>query len=339
MKQLLSVAALSAASALVVAACGGSSNSAASGSMDARTRDAMPSSSTVAMAPPSSSSSAHREVSPDSSVGDSSVFLADTVQLGVSVNTGVIWTLGLLKSITDLTPNSCTDTACTWGPGALALDPVSWKFEVSYDAGSGAYDYTLSGQAKSGGDGQFHSVVTGTATPTGVAHRGTGNFTVDLDESHALNPNKSDVGKLQVSYSNATAGTASINATFLGTADSTHAGQTDNALYTYAEDGIGGGSLQAAARNLTSGNLLSIDSRWVASGAGRADVGVTIKDGTGSAFTATESECWASSTSTTPAPYHVVYFSSSDAANLGADSGSAANCAFATAQPTSLNAP
>ncbi len=321
--------------ALFAAACG-SSVMQPTGPMDQRTRDALPAASTVAVSPPGGASDAGT-VNPDSAAGGSSVLLADTVALGFSVNGGVAWTLGLLQAVVALPATSCDASSCTWGPTAINTDPVSWQLAVSF--GSDGYDYILSGMARTGGDGQFHTVVSGTAVPSGSPHRGSGNFTVDLDQANALNPKNFTQGKLQVSYSNVMAGWAMVDATFLGTPDTTHAGESDNAIYQYVEDGQGGGSLQAAARNLTSNDVLAIDSRWVASGAGRADVSLSINDGLGSSFSATESECWAGAASANPAPFHVVYFSSSDAANLGPDSGDAGSCAFPSAQPTALSAP
>ncbi len=318
----------------VLFACGASNPS---DSMDQRARNAIPTADTVAMKPPTASVAASRSAHPDSSVGDASVFLGDTVHLATVVNGAIVSTLHLIKSITDLPATSCTTTSCTWGPGALATDPVSWQLVVTESAGT--FDYTLSGQAKVGGDGQMHPIIIGSATPSVLPHRGSGSFSFDFSEAKVLNPMNTQVGKLDVTYSNATVGAATIDATFLGTLDEAHPPQTDNAAYAYAEDGHLGGTLQIAVRNLTSGDLVSLESRWASTGAGRSDVSVTVHDGSGGHYSATESECWANATSTSPLPYHVVFFTSSDPAHLGADSGSASDCAFPTAQQTSLTAP
>ena len=335
----ISLAPLAAAALATLAACGGTSQS-----LEQRSRDAMPRKDSVAVATPKSSANAFRagggdtgssftQDQQDSTVGEVSGSYQLTVNLAGSINGAVIWTLGLIESITDLPPTSCTTDTCTWGPGSGALDPADWKLEVKHDATADTFAYALSGRAKAGGDGQFHAVVSGVAKPTGTPHRGSGSFVVDFDAGKAINPLSTDQGKLEVDYSNAVAGLGHIDAQFLSVKDDSHPGQKDNAAYGFDEDAAGGGSLQIAVRNLTSLDTIAIHSRWKASGAGRGDEAVHINGANASFYEATLSECWGKP------PFLVSYYHTTDAAHLGADSGNAADCAFADVSAATKTAP
>ena len=342
---LARLAPLAAAALATLAACGGTSQS-----LEQRSREAMPSKDSVAVATPKSSASALRadrgntsssftQDQQDSTVGQVSGSYLLTVTLAGSINGAVIWTLGLIETISDLPPTSCTSDTCTWGPGSGALDPADWKLEVKHDATADTFAYALSGRAKAGGDGQFHSVVTGVAKPTVIPHRGSGSFVVDFDAGKVINPLSTDLGKLEVDYSNAVAGQGHIDAQFLGVRDGDHPGdathppQQLNAAYGFDEDAAGGGSLQIAFRNLTTLDTVAIHSRWKSSGAGRGDEAVHINGASGSFYEAQLSECWSKP------PFLVTYFHTSDAAHLGADSGSAADCAFTDVSAATKTAP
>ena len=329
-----------AAALATLAACGGTGQSA---SMEQRSRDAMPRKESVAVATPKSSARALRERSgPSSSFtaaeqnstsGDVSGSYQLTVSLAAAINGGVAWTLGLIESITDLPPTVCSESACVWGPGSGALDPADWKLEVHHDVAADLYAYVLSGRAKAAGDGQFHPVVSGVAKPSAVAHRGSGSFEVDFDQSSALNANHNDQGQLHVDYSNAVAGQGHIDAQFLGVRDGEHPGQTLNAAYGFDEDASGGGSLQLAFRNLNTQDPVALHSRWKATGAGRGDAAVRFNGGNGSFYQAQVTECWGAP------PFLVTWFHASDPAHLGPDSGKATDCAFTEASAATKTAP
>ena len=322
--------------AAALSACGGDPTS-----LEQRSRNALPTADTVAVSNPKSAAKTLRDrggagsFTTDeefSTVGDASTWYQTTYNLGVGINGAVIWTLGLIKAISELPPTSCTTDTCTWGPGSGALDRADWELVVRYDATKDEYGYALLGRAKAGGDGQFHAVVEGLAKSSVTPHRGSGQFQVDFDASKLLNPDSADQGKLQVSYSNAVPGHGRIDAVFLGVKDGDHAGQSDNAAYGFDEDPSGGGSLEIAFRNLTSQDTVALHSRWLPTGAGRSDVGVLIH-GNGGTFTASASECWGAP------PFRVTYFTSTDSHDLGPDSGKASDCAFEGAKPASKTAP
>jgi len=134
------------------------------------------------------------------------------------------------------------------------------------------------------------------------------------------------------SYSNV--GPAHLDVTFTGAKDGdpTHVNQKNNILYSYANDTTGGGDLDFAVHNTTSGDRFSVHSRWKNDGRGRADVA-----GLGSGYDVSLSECWGA------APFSVVYFSSSLKVVVtpwgGPDSGSKEQCAYAPAAFSSKSAP
>jgi hypothetical protein len=325
MRTLSSFAALALAAA-TLGACGGTD-----ANLEQRSRAALPTTDTVAVTNPKATSQSFAGGSSaliqDSKVGDNSQWFLTTLNMATSVNGAVVWTLSLIKAVTDLPPTTCTSDTCTWGPGADANG--IWEVVVTYDAATDTYRYKLNGEAKVGGDGQFHTLVQGKAKPSGLPHRGTGSFEVDFDAGHLVNASSTDQGKLDVTYSNALPGQAHIDAQFLGVKDGDHQGQSLNAAYSFDETG----SLQVAFRSLTSQDTVAMHSRWKATGQGRADVNVLYHTSAGGSYTAALSECWA-------APVFVVtYFTSTAPAALGPDSGSAANCAFTDQSLATLTAP
>lgn len=323
MKRLLAFSSL-----LALAACGGSQ------SLADRSRDALPSKDTVAVGTPGAKASAARGPfsveSQDSKVGDGSVWALTTAALATVVNGSVVWTLALVERVVEFPPSACTANSCTWGPFSGALDPVRWKLVVSHDESTDTYSWSLSGERKAGPAG-FTTVVQGTAKPSGLPHRGSGHFTVDFDAGRLLDPASNDIGTLDVTYSNATPGAASLDVTFLGVKDDDHAGQKLNIVYGFREQQLGG-DLEIAWRNLTSNDRLSLHSRWQGTGAGRSDLAVQVTGGTGN-YQASASECWRGG------DFKVVYFTTNDPAHLGAPDGTESSCAFTPAAPATKQAP
>jgi hypothetical protein len=308
-------------------------------SLDVRAKSALPSKSTVAVGTPSASAAApqHLKVvagdpgAQASTVGGVSSWYLTTVSLAGSVNGSVIAVLGMLETITELPGASCTATTCTWGPGSGPLEAVDWKLVVNYVTSTDSFTYAFSGRAKAGGDGLFHDVLTGTAKPSALPHRGSGTFTIDNAASHLLNPTNHDQGNLQVSYSNATPGQGHLDVTFLGFPDGDHPGQNINAVYRFDEAGTGnGGGLEVATHNLASGDRATIHSRWKGTGAGRSDAAVSVAS---PQYAASLSECWGAP------PFRVTYFTSSAPFFLGANSGTSTDCAFPAAATSTLQAP
>ena len=303
-------------------ACGGSQ------SFKDKSRDALPSSDSVSVGTPSSPGGTSKELTTDSTVGQHSPFFDLTVGVATAFNGSAAIFLGLVERVTESEPTSCTATSCTWGPGHGPFDYNDYKLVVS-QAGDG-YDWNLSGRALNT-TGDFTTLMSGHAIPGPQKHHGSGNFMIDFDAAATLAGPHDATGKLDVtSYSNV--GPAHLDVIFTGAKDNDHPGQLNNLDYSYANDPQGGGDLDIAVHNTTSGDRFSVHSRWKNSGTGRADVA-----GLGSGYNVSLSECW------NAAPFAVSYFSSNIKVVIppfgGPDSGSEASCAFTPAAFSSKQAP
>ena len=297
-------------------------------------RDALPSKSTVQMGSPQASSQASQmkgspnTIQQDSIAGDHSPFFDLTVSVAFTFNGGTAAMLGIIEAVTQTPPSSCTTSSCTWGPGHGPFDYNEYKLVVTKDGDS--FDWELSGQSLTNPAG-FIVFLSGKATPGAQAHHGSGNFTADFDKAAQLAGPHDATGKLVVNnYSNI--GPATLDVTYTGAKDSQHAGQFVNIVYLYANDNVGGGDLDFAVHNTTSGDRFSVHSRWKNDGRGRADVA-----GLGSGYSVSLSECWGA------APFQVAYFSSNVKIVAppfgGPDSGSEAQCAYAPASFSNKSAP
>ena len=310
-------------------ACGG-------GGFKDQARDAMPSKDTMSMGSPNSAQPAASSppgtalVSNYSTAGAQSDFFKLTAAVAITFNLPTATLLGLLQHVVeDFEPTSCDATSCTWGPGSGPLERVDYRLVVSHDADGVSFDWALSGAVKPGST--FVTFATGVATPGPQRHHGSGNFTVEFDKMALLGIAGDATGKMEVtSYSNV--GPAQLHVTFTGANDNDHPGQKNNIVYAYVNDTTGGGDLDFAVHNTTSGDRFSVHSRWKNDGRGRADVA-----GLGSGYNVSLSECWGA------APFNVVYFSSSVKVVVppwgGPDSGAEAQCAYAPAAFSSKSAP
>jgi hypothetical protein len=271
---------LIALSLTAAAACSG-------GSFQDSARDALPDSSGVQLKTPSQSGSGS-QLQSNLDAGQLAATSASgwyqiTVAFAAAVNLGTAWTLGVVEAVTDNPPTSCTATSCTWGPGSGALDPLDYKLVVTQNGET--FDWELDAQAKSPAGSPFVKIIYGNAVPSGIRHRGSGTFTIDLDAASTLPNHSTDKGKINITYNNV--GPAQVQAHFDGVYDSNpdHAGQIGNAFYSYAQNASGGGDLEIAWHNLSSDERDDIHSRWLVDGSGRSDVSIN----SGGALL---SECW-----------------------------------------------
>jgi hypothetical protein len=312
----------------VLTACGGSS-----AAFKDEARDSLPSKSSVGMSSPDGTAAAANAPStaltssPDATSSDP--FFALTVSVAATFNVPVKVFLVVLADVAAKEPTSCNETSCTWGPGSSALDFNTYELVVSRDPDGASFDWTLSAQAKSRPTSAFVTVATGVAKPSGTPHHGSGSFTMDFDAAQTLDGAHDATGKLDVtSYSNV--GPAQLAVTYTGAKDGTVSTQIDNIAYQFADDATGGGDLQFAVHNTTTGNAVSVHSRWKNDGSGRADVQGT----SGALSPLQDSDCWG------PAPFAQVYFTSTAVAAPppfgGATTGSVTSCAFSTAVFSSL---
>lgn len=312
---------------ILAAACGGQS-------FKDESRNALPSKDTVSMGSPNGSSGATSnapdQITQNSTAGQHSPFFDLTASVSAEFNGAVVAFLGLVDAVTANEPTSCTPTSCTWGPGHGPFDYNDYELVVT-QAGDG-YDWALSGRSlQAASTDPFTTLLSGHAVPGPQKHHGTGNFTIDFDAANTLPGPHDATGKVIVnSYSNV--GPATLDVTYMGAKDGQHPGQFNNIAYAYANDTAGGGDLNFAVHNTTSGDDFSVHSRWKNDGQGRADV-----QGTGGGVTVQLSECWGA------APFLVAYFNSSITLNAppfgGPQSGAESACAYSPAAFSDKTAP
>jgi len=279
---------LLALSCALAAACGGSA------AFKDQARDAMPNSSGVAVGPQQAQSSQSNALSAEGSSRD--VIGADpwynaTVAFAFSINVGTAWTLGAVEAVTATEPTSCTTSSCTWGPGSGALDPNEYRLTVTQTA-NGSFDWVLDARSKADATAQFVTLISGNAVPSGQRHRGSGTFTINLDNARQLSGHATDQGTIDITYSNV--GPAHIQANFhnLISQDTQHLGDLGNAYYNYQQDISGGGDMEIAWHDVTHEERDDIHSRWKADGSGRADV-MVVKPGVNLQI----SNCWSAAAS------------------------------------------
>src|SRR4051794_6545307 len=193
MRKLLAI------SLVAACACGGAQD------LQIQARDAMPNSSSVRIGNPSdsqASSGASGQLQQDLAVSSSDWYRA-TVGFVFSVNGATAWTLGVVEAVTSLPATSCSENSCTWGPGSNALDPNTYQLIVSKNPDGESFDWHLDAQSKAAAAGSpFVTVLHGNALPSGIRHRGSGTFTIDLDAAATLNDHSTDHGTIDIAYSN-----------------------------------------------------------------------------------------------------------------------------------------
>ena len=277
MRKLLAV------SCALAAACGGGA------AFKDQARDAMPDSAGVAMGPQqaqSSQSNALMAQGSSSEVVGADPWYNATVAFAFSINASTAWTLGAVSAVTSAEPTSCTENSCTWGPGSGALDPNEYKLTVT-QAANASFDWVLSARSKANATAQFITIISGNAVPSGQRHRGSGTFTVNLDNARQISGKATDNGTIAITYSNL--GPAHVQASFhdLISQDTQHLNDHGNAYYNYQQDISGGGDMEIAWHDVTNEERDDIHSRWKADGSGRADV-MVVKPAT----SVQTSSCW-----------------------------------------------
>ncbi|HET7500328.1 MAG TPA: hypothetical protein VFK02_04970 [Kofleriaceae bacterium] len=238
-------------------------------------------------------------------------------------NGGSAWVLITIHAIVQTPPTTVDGDTYTWGPGSQALDPADYKLVVRA-VGDGTFTYQLSGRSKTQANAQFEVVIDGTADPRAGEDKGSGEFTVDFDAGRRVNPiDAGDAkGQLDARYDLAK---RHLDLTI----DSTDAlGKPVQFDYAYNEAADGGGDMVFDISGDAGGGAaqesITLRSRWLGSGAGRADA--RIAGGDLGALQATASECWDTMFK------RVFYIDAlTNGGTLSASEGQESACAFATA--------
>lgn len=234
-------------------------------------------------------------------------------------NGGSAWVLVLIHTIVQFPVTTVNGDTFTWGPWSDALDPAEYKLDVRA-VGDGTYEYKLSGRSKTLANAQFEVVIDGKADPRPGDLKGTGEFLIDFDAGRRVNPiDSSDAkGSVDVSYDLAQ------HHLDLAIMSTDALGQPVVADYAYNQAADGGGDMVFDVSGNVDGKpkmeTLTLRSRWLGNGSGRADA--RIAGGDLGALQATASECW-------DLMFRRVFYT--DSANFAVTEGAQTACAFATA--------
>ncbi len=234
--------------------------------------------------------------------GETSGFYQLTRGVTVGVNAGVGIALGLVEAITDHPATQVNGNTAVWGPHTGDLSPITWRFSVTQN-GPHDYAYKLEGKAKQDGDAAYVTVLSGNHQPALDANGnpiekfGSGSLLLDWDARQTLPadvPEDKNVGKAAINYSRLdVTADVTINVVFTQVRDEATGGRMD-ATYKYLKQAANGGSFEFMSHkdlqnDGSQAEHLTIKSRWLQVGAGRADVkasgGDLVSD-------ATANECW-----------------------------------------------
>ncbi|MFH1463309.1 MAG: hypothetical protein ABIO70_02880 [Pseudomonadota bacterium] len=245
---------------------------------------------------------------------------ATTEDINRLVGTVLLW----VDTIThDYRPSyvDSSESSATWGPWATALDPVQTLLWVVRDPDTDVTTWGFDQWPRDTERDAACSVVLGEVDPGATREVSTGRFSIDFDTIHALDPTEEATGQFGVDYDIGEDGVR-------GTATFTAFGPDGiDADYAYEQTFDGEGVMDlAVVSDLNPGGGAGLDetwrvhSRWLASGAGRADVRAT--GGDLGATEASVSECWDSS-------FARVYYTDSLS---GTEDGDPESCVYAEAE-------
>jgi len=260
-----------------------------------------------------------RTIDGQDAVGQLATFYVTTRDVTRMFNGGSAWVLVLIHTIVQFPVTTVNGDTFTWGPWSQALDPAEYKLDVRA-VGDGTYAYKLSGRSKTQPNAQFEVVVDGTSDPRAGETKGSGEFLIDFDAGKRVNPTDSGdaKGSVNVKYDFAK---QHLDLTIMST---DAAGKPVLADYAYNQAADGGGDMVFDANTNMDGKplleTLTLRSRWLGNGSGRADARIAGGDLGG--VQAIASECWSTS-------FQRVFYT--DSAGFAPTEGAQTSCSFATA--------
>jgi len=225
-----------------------------------------------------------------------------TRELRRGVNQVTAGVLGGVWLILHAPPTTLGKDTATWGPGTDELEPASYRFRITRVAPD-EYDYVLDGRPKaSTDDADFRIVLSGHGYGKPHALHGKGNFTIDLDVAKALDPfaHPDDSGTVRIDYD--LPHDLVQGQDFLPRSITAKVDPEGEAVYTVESlanvDHTGsihvGAHVDIAESKDTKLEDVVVDSRWNATGAGRADIDFTGGDLPSSVPMVSAVECWGS---------------------------------------------
>lgn len=253
-------------------------------------------------------------------IGQTAGWYVATRDVTRTFNGGSAWVLTLIHAIVKFPVTSTSGNTSTWGPWHDGpLSPAEYKLDVRA-VGDGTYTYQLSGKSRTLANAQFEVVIDGKADPRAGEAKGSGEFLIDFEAGKRVNPvdGANDKGSVSARYDLAA---HHLDLTIMST---DALGRPVDADYAYNDTADGGGNMTFGINTNLGGGAaneqITLRSRWLATGAGRADARLAGGDlGTTQAIA---SECW-------DIGFRQVYYT--DSVNFLPTVGAVSACAFATA--------
>jgi hypothetical protein len=263
---------------VVCASCGGAAPASSESFLAA-----LPSQQTLEVTAPIAHAPAALSETSASALGEMASLYVLTRQMTAQVNGIVGGALDTLGDIARTPPAAIGSDSAVWGPFSGPLSPVAARLLVTRVA-PGSHRFVLELRPRSGQDSEFEPFLEGGSTGAAPGGPAQGQLSLDLDLAHRLDP-----------VANATEGHLIAGWTVVpdGRQVQVHLGEvhvgsgpisTADVLSTLLADGSG--SLVFDTEALEAGR---VGSRWIPSGAGRADVEVHGGDDEGGGRL---TECW-----------------------------------------------
>jgi hypothetical protein len=292
---------------------------------------------TVSMSVPGSSAKALTiEGSSRALEGQTADWYRITRAVSATVNGGALAVGALVRLVTDYPATTVTPDGAVWGPWQGPLDPVEWKVTISRVAVH-QYQYKFEGRDKHDPTAAFVTVLSGAHSPglDPMGHEmegfGTGSFTLDWNARATLPAPDNNVGTANYTYDHQGPGlVVNVAAQFRQVKDDNRPGTLVDADYAFVQNPQANGRMDfvynVPADATSAGSVAKVRSRWLWSGAGRADVTATTTD---TQLTYTLSECWDVTYAST---YKSVPLSTNPVDNYGSET----TCAFIPAEYSTL---
>lgn len=260
-------------------------------------RAALPTRAAVAInVPGSATANASKIGARTEALGAQAMFYTMTRQISTQLNDAAAGFFGQIDHAVASPPSSQDATHVYWGPFTNALSPITVVLAVEkVDAQD--YNFFLGGRPKGDANAQFMGLLGGSAHQVDATH-GSGQLEVNFTTMHALDPTtNAATGAIAFVHDN-TGDPRTVNVHFGDFVDGNTPGATPfNATYQYAEHPDTSGNFQFGLRNnfdSDPNNVLedvALVSRWLASGAGRADL-VASGGSLPAGFVVHATECW-----------------------------------------------
>jgi len=268
------------------AGCGG----AAPGSSDSFL-SALPSRQTLEVTAPSARAPAALALSSASTPAETASLYVLTRQMTAQVNGIVGGALDTLGDISRTPPAAVSEQSAVWGPFTEPLSPIAARLVITRVA-PGSHRFVLELRPRAGQDSDFAPFLQGASSGAAPGGPNQGTLALDLDLAHRLDPvANATEGHVVAAWAVTPAGRQiEVNLADVHAGDDP--GTTADIVSSLWSDGSGSLVFDAEA-NLVGGpealEAGKVGSRWIPSGAGRADVEVHGGDALdGGRLT----ECW-----------------------------------------------